>query len=987
MGNNLIHNYLSNNSDTAQAKKQQRSGKNYFQMPTVSSTIDSFDKETDKLIKPLDGKGHLVNGDLIHMPKEFVRDTVYTTKAFADGVRGKGNDHQLGKMNDLGLKMSGIAIATYLMTQKATPKTKAMEFIGFGTFLASMALWPKIALEIPARIIHGFNFRKEYIDDQGRKKFVTQDPNYIPFDLYKGDKKSEDLGVIGDRLGVPKNIPNRNEVTQEEMRKISVQNNTLWMMTAGIATPVSTALACSQIEKYITPLAENISNKKVNNSIDKVDDYLNGRLDEANAGNYETNVLKIRPANSSNVKPDAVETLTNNLKGRVITREDMVSLSDTLASGFDAEMKDAARQDITNLAGGDRYVANSASAERLANSINSAISSKDAELAKKVSPEKIRKAASEGIIRGAVKDMLTSVGMDLLDNEAADESLLGVKNRVSTNFKCKEVDLVEFLNETPETKDMSPVERLAHNIKSIVMKVNNSNPSEDFIPGMSELEQKNSGLKSKIDVKLQEESEAIAKNFYEGKLAVGGGREKYVRKAISQVFKAEAPRGPKTNKIFASINDIITNETTSNRGFVINDSAAEKITSAGKALNKYRAIDGILSNGAHFKVEKANDTVVANNWQKVSDVLIKELEITDKEMKTASNSKALTNELFIKKLEKTCSDKASYERLITRLAGAMAELDEKLDAPNEDSNGQMMNKIESGIKKNCTDAGEALGNSGMTEMKRKMVSSKSSKVDINVGSIMNSKVERLHSRVEGVHSTYMRLLQTCEFFHRTGAYERELAQNGGHAAAIARDYGLSENGEMNKEIIKRGKKLLLEAHTDKFYNKMGTLNNPAFYKTLMWSVFRPDVENKIVWNKTTVDDTLNTLDKVEVNKQVPRRVFEDVERKSLGQKLKEHMSMMYNSMGSIDREILKNEYSDPLKADGFVGANDQRACKRFDLLGKAPSDLLHDAIKQKSNTKKWTKMFAPLLAATFAVTVGAQFLFGSKKSDFKAQVK
>ena len=50
------------------------------------------------------------------------------------------------------------------MTKKSTPKTKAMEFIGFGAFLASMALWPKIALEIPARIVHGFNFRKQYID-------------------------------------------------------------------------------------------------------------------------------------------------------------------------------------------------------------------------------------------------------------------------------------------------------------------------------------------------------------------------------------------------------------------------------------------------------------------------------------------------------------------------------------------------------------------------------------------------------------------------------------------------------------------------------------------------------------------------------------------------------------------------------------------------------------------------------------------------------
>lgn len=981
MGNNLIHNYLNNNVAQPQ-KPQQKSTRNYVvQIPTVSSTIDSFDKNSDKLIKPLDGKGHLVNNDLVHMPKEFVRDTVYTTKAFADGVRGKANDHQLGKLNDLGLKMGGLAIATYLMTQKATPKTKAMEFIGFGSFLASMALWPKVALEIPARIVHGFNFRKQYIDDQGRKKFVSQDPNYIPFDLYKGDKKNNDLDVIGDRLGVSRNIPNRHEAIKEQMRKISVQNNTMWMMTAGLATPIMTALACNQAEKVITPMFEKMSNKKVNNSIDKVSEYLNGNLNTEETVNYETKVLNIATSNGKPAKADKLTSLVDNLKGKTISRENVTSIADTLADGFDAEMKDAAKADITNLIGGERYIANSASTERLANSIHETISSKDAKLAEKLTPEKIKKAASEGIIRGAVKDLLTSVGFDVLDkNEPINDG------RVSTNFKCKEVDNLEFFKETPATKNMSPAERLAYNIKSIILKVNNSNPAEDFIPGMSDLEIQNRELKSQIDAKLQAGADEIAKQFYEGNLAIGNGRESYVRTAIGQAYKTEAPRGPKYDKLFRTVSDVVTQETTNNRGYVLDEVAANTIKQAGTRLNKYRAVDEILTNGAHFKTEKANETLVANNWEKVSNTLVKELNISDKEIKEASKSKELTNQLFTRKLEQACSNEESYKKLITTLAQTMSELDEKMDAPNQGSNGQMMNKIEAGITKNCTETGNALGELNLSSMQRKMSASRSSKMGVNTGSIMNAKLERLHSRVDGVHSSYMRLLQTCEFFHRANAYEQEVAQPGHNMAELAKKYGMSENHEMNKEVIARGKKLLLDAHTDKFYNKMGTNNNPNFFKTLMWSVFRPNNSNEWYSWGAASEDTVRTLDNVTVKvgneEKVPRRVFENAERKPLGQKLKEYMNMMYNSFGSIERKVI--ETGDALRIEGGVNASEARASRRFDLLGKAPSDLLHDTLKQKYNTNKWTKMFAPVLAATFAVTVGAQFLFGKKDPDIKA---
>lgn len=969
----LINSYLNNFNSAKHAPADKKPGTSTF-----GSTIHSFDQSTDKLIKPLDGKGHLVNSNPIYMPKEMVRDTVYTTKALADGVRGKANDHQLGKLNDLGLKLSGLAIATYLMTKKSTPKTKAMEFVGFGAFLLSMALWPKVALEIPARLIHGFNFRKQYVDEQGRKKFVSQDPNYIPFDLYKGDKKSEDLDVIGDRAGIRRDIPNRKEAVKDHMRKVSVQNNTLWMLTAGIATPLMTALACNKAEKFITPRAEKYSNKKVNEKIDKLDSYLNGEMEPEVKTAYE-NSLGI-PQKTDEVSGEFGKTLKG-LKDKVAKKEDITKLADTLADGLDAEMKDAARADIVNLIGGEKYIANSKSAEKVAKAINDTILAKDAKLAGSLSTPKLEEAVSQGIIRGAVRDLLTAVGMDVIDPS-------GKFQNVSTNFKCKEVEAIDFFAVTNETKNMTPAQRLAHNIKSIIMKVNNDKPHEDFIPGMSALEKGDEGLKSQIDSKLRSGADDIASKFYEGKLAISEGRENYVTKAVNTLFKSEAPRGPKYDKLFSSVRDVLTQETKTNRGFVVSDAVAEKLSMVSHQMDKFRAIDEVLSTSAHFKVEKASETIVANNWAEMTDLLIDKLEITGEEIARAGKDKEYSEKLFVKRLEAICSNPSKYESFITDLGAKIVELDEKLDAPNSNSSGRMMSKIESGITKNCTETGDALKAFGMQSMRNKMLSYTDGETGIRVGSLLNSKLERIHSRVDGVHSSYMRLLEVAEFFHRSAGYEAAVAKNGGVVSkAIETEFGFTANHEMNKEIIRQGKELLLDAHTNKFYTKMGLHNNRDFFRSLMWAVYRPNHGNawNEGWNEST-EKTIGILDKVMSStepEKLPRRVFESEERRALGQKFREHMNQTFNSLGSIVRGVVE-EKKERILIDGGVSKSDKRACKRFDLLGKAPSELLNDALKQKYNSNKWMKIFAPILGVTFGATVLAQFFFGKKDPDIKA---
>lgn len=220
-------------------------------------------------IRPLPPKGHILKNNILSAPRDFVDDIKTDIKALKAACKGDANDHQLGKLNDLGMKLGGLTIAAYLFSLRKTPITKAMEFVGFGAFFSSMALWPKIALDIPARIIHGFSPFMRYEDSNGNKKRFFTDNQYIPFDMLS----DKEINRIGNRLKIPKNQPNRREAVEEKMRQIALQNNTMWMLTAGFATPILSSLICYGFEK---PLLKNhssimswaqsfIMNKKIDN--------------------------------------------------------------------------------------------------------------------------------------------------------------------------------------------------------------------------------------------------------------------------------------------------------------------------------------------------------------------------------------------------------------------------------------------------------------------------------------------------------------------------------------------------------------------------------------------------------------------------------------------------------------------------------------------------------------------------------------------------
>ena len=212
-------------------------------------------------IRPLPPKGHIIKSNILTAPRDFYDDVTSDINALKSAWKGNANDHQLGKLNDFGMKLGGLTIAAYLFSMRHTPITKAMEFVGLGSFFASMAIWPKIALDIPARLIKGFSPFMRYEDSQGRKKRFFADNKYIPFDMIS----DKEIHKIGNRLGIPKNQINRREAVEDKMRQIALQNNTMWMLTAGFATPVMSSLMCNFLEPYVDDAYNYLLNKRINN--------------------------------------------------------------------------------------------------------------------------------------------------------------------------------------------------------------------------------------------------------------------------------------------------------------------------------------------------------------------------------------------------------------------------------------------------------------------------------------------------------------------------------------------------------------------------------------------------------------------------------------------------------------------------------------------------------------------------------------------------
>lgn len=304
-------------------------GTSVVQQYNSDKAVKDFDVNKElanrTFIKPLPSNGKLLKPTVFDIPSEIAKGWKYDFNAFVHAAKGEANDHELGRLNDVGMKVGGLAIASYLFTKKSTPMTKVFEFIGLGSFFGAMDLWPKLFLQIPAYLIHGVNVRQQYEDSFGRKKMFYQDHQFIPWDLYS----DKEINKIGDRLRVPKDIPNRREFIQEKMRKIALQNNTMWMLTAGFATPIMSALICNGLEKSVSRYQDRKINKDADNMLTNFNQ-------EVAKFDFSKNQAKL-------------ESFLDENKGKTLTKEMFTEIHSRLTEGIDPVTARALKTDLEEL--------------------------------------------------------------------------------------------------------------------------------------------------------------------------------------------------------------------------------------------------------------------------------------------------------------------------------------------------------------------------------------------------------------------------------------------------------------------------------------------------------------------------------------------------------------------------------------------------------------------------------------------------------------
>lgn len=203
---------------------------------------ENLAKDTTNAVKPNEAKARLVKNTPVTDVIDLGKDCANFKKAV---TKGEISDNNLGRLNDLGMKIGSGLIAAYLAVHAKTKTDAIMKFVGGGAFLASMSLWPKLAINTPMKLMHKVDPGQKYISAQGDKKDFFLDNQFI----------------LWDAAGIS------DEKEQRRQQKAALQARTLSLATVGAATPLAASLIGNAVQPKIYNAVVNGQVKKVNSTI------------------------------------------------------------------------------------------------------------------------------------------------------------------------------------------------------------------------------------------------------------------------------------------------------------------------------------------------------------------------------------------------------------------------------------------------------------------------------------------------------------------------------------------------------------------------------------------------------------------------------------------------------------------------------------------------------------------------------------------------
>jgi len=849
MRTNLIQSYLNNPNQ------------NLPQNDRVSKEFDIHKELSNRtFIKPLPSNGKLVRTNLSNIITETWKDIEYDAKAFRHALKGEANDHELGCLNDVGMKFGGFAIASYLFTQKKTPKTKLFEFIGLGTFFFAMDVWPKLFLQLPAYLIHGVDIRQKYEDSFGRKKMFYLDNQFIPWDLYS----DKEINKIGNRLGVPKDIPNRREYIQEKMRKIALQNNTLWMLTAGFATPILSALMCNMLEKPTLKYLDERSNAQA--------DALMNNLQE-----------EIKKYDSSANKKELERIISENT-GKPVTPDVFESIFKNLSKDIDAVTASSIRTDLERLLPGGK-------------------------------------------------------------NKLSEDSVNNIYKVLKEHFSNGVLTDEEIKRIVPDAEAIQ----------------NAFTAGKQMDAGMKEFSEPLKIIEDLVD-------ERVAGLLGEDTKSVKARQLNMLKRTIGSAFATED--SPLQTAFKTTPATILTEDT------------AKVLKEVSETLNDVKAKCSVFDRFVFMKAAQAQETVLANSWNEISESLMKSLNFTPAEIRLGKFDREAAGEILRNKLETLAADKEGFAKFIDEFRHLMSDFDGKMSALLNDK-GDEAHVYHKKVNSTFDDSAKSLRQKGL----QKTADSLAGYNDSAETSLKGVYRTFLTDRVNGVKYSFYRLLDTASFYYRIAQGDR-----------LDEILPPQMYREAKEEAVELAKVTLLEGHTSDTAVKL--FQNRYLYPDRndrsQIEVVNGKVKNKYFGNRQAKDMVEFAND---------NEYFEKVMKMMFGGELPAEISDRIKNAGFYEdfmqyrRDVLKYIGNDEYFAKLFhkvrinpdqhhvnnVPLEHAPSSYKFNLWGCTPDEMFYKLFNNKYNNKMWFSMVKKISAVLIGATILAQFFIGKTKDPEKIQ--
>ena len=352
------------------------------------------------------------------------------------------------------------------------------------------------------------------------------------------------------------------------------------------------------------------------------------------------------------------------------------------------------------------------------------------------------------------------------------------------------------------------------------------------------------------------------------------------------------------------------------------------------------------------------------------------LGIKYKDLKAMRDSEKYTQEVLDKKLAELAKDEKKYKEAVEKLSKVMKDMEISLNGKSADES-HIKNLI-TAIENNYNNTAKRLNQIGGGKFSKtidKLVKEDVSTLSTSIksredlfalldgtrepqpvkgdnvakskaaakgtGSSKNYAISRIVERYQGAKNSFNRILHTMDFY-------RQLENPSENIKGFM-------NSEYGKQVYAKGKDALLNATSSRHTLKLDTVNNPEFYKDVMWKT----------WSGNLDEATKNAMGETK-----------DLATGNLFERFQKYIERFRDVIGNNDIDFTKPEHKLGLDVNTKYDPASTTRMAKFNLVAQTPVDLVKNAANRRYGNQKWLRIASSIGAGVFGAAILTQFAFG-----------